>query len=158
MPHVPYKSFSDVAQVFFIVLISLCLIIPSQALAVNTPHQATVKQSTTELLAAQVRTKKERKRVLRDVKRLVKEQYRAFMDTPTDSGKYNGYAIASCIFGVAGLFVAGFILGAVAIAFSLTAFRRILKGKGGSRGRGFAIAGLLLGIIAIAGAAIVVFE
>lgn len=68
----------------------------------------------------------------------------------------DGMALTSMILGIASLFVAGLILGLLAIIFSAIAFGRIKKNPGGRKGKGFAIAGLILGIIGVIGWAIAI--
>lgn len=56
-------------------------------------------------------------------------------------------AILSFIFGIAGLFVAAIIMGPLAIIFGIVGLSRIDSNPGLYKGKGFAIAGLILGII-----------
>ena len=66
----------------------------------------------------------------------------------------DGFAVASFLASILGIFVAGILLGAIGFAFGLTALRRI--GDGSQRGgRGLAIAGMIIGLIAFFGAIIV---
>ena len=61
-------------------------------------------------------------------------------DLPLDA-----FALTGFIAGVLGLFLLPFLFGTVAVVFSAIGLARIGKGK--SKGKGFAIAGLVLGII-----------
>lgn len=84
---------------------------------------------------------------------IVKEKkHNSITDAPT-AGTTNGLAISGFIIGLVSLFVAGIPLGIVAVIFSAIALGQIQKK--GQRGRGFAIAGLILGIVGIVGALIV---
>lgn len=84
---------------------------------------------------------------------IVKEKkHNAVTDSPA-AGTTNGLAISGFIIGLVSLFIAGIPLGIVAIIFSAIALGQIPKK--GQKGRGFAIAGLILGIIGIVGALIV---
>lgn len=63
-----------------------------------------------------------------------------------DEGK--GYAIASLVLGIVSLFIFGYIAGALAIIFSVVAKKKGTTSK-------LATAGLVLGIIGVAGALLV---
>ncbi len=63
------------------------------------------------------------------------------------SSDVNGLAIASFITGIVGLFIFGYLLGALAIIFGAVALSKIKKT--GQGGRGLAIAGLIMGIVGI---------
>ena len=58
----------------------------------------------------------------------------------------NGFAIAALVCGIVGLFIANFILGPLAIIFGGIGLSRANRG---ARGRGMALAGIILGVIAI---------
>lgn len=64
-------------------------------------------------------------------------------------------AILSVIFGIVGLFVAGIILGLLAVIFGLIAFSRITKSPETTKGLGTAKAGVILGCLSIIGAVVV---
>ena len=66
-------------------------------------------------------------------------------------GESNGLAIAGFVCSIVGLVIFGFILGVLAVIFSAIGLKRA---EAGAKGRGFAIAGLIIGIIDIIGAAI----
>lgn len=67
----------------------------------------------------------------------------------------DGYAVAAFLISILGIFIAGILFGAIGFAFGLTALRRI--GDGSKRGgRGLAIAGMVVGVIAFFGALIVI--
>jgi len=57
-----------------------------------------------------------------------------------------GFAIASLVCGIGGLFIAGFILGTLAIIFGGIALRRI-RTNPSLDGKGLAVAGMVLGLI-----------
>jgi hypothetical protein len=61
-----------------------------------------------------------------------------------DDGGTDGMSIAGFICSIAGLFIAGLILGILGIVFSSIGLARTSNGK---KGKGFAIAGLVVGII-----------
>ncbi len=60
----------------------------------------------------------------------------------------DGFAIAGFVTGVVGLFAFGIILGILAIVFSGISLKRIRRDPDLKKGRGLAIAGLILGIVA----------
>ncbi len=60
-----------------------------------------------------------------------------------------GLAIASLILGIIGIFVFGFILGPLAIIFGIVAVSKAKKQPKVYAGRGLAIAGIVLGAIAL---------
>jgi hypothetical protein len=74
-------------------------------------------------------------------------------DSPT-AGRTNGFGIAGFIVGLASLFVAGIPLGIAAIVFSIIAMGQIQEK--GQKGRGFAIAGWILGALGLVGAIILI--
>jgi hypothetical protein len=59
-------------------------------------------------------------------------------------GRSNGLAVAALVCGIIGIFIAEFILGPLAIIFGAIGLHRANQG---ARGRGMALAGLILGII-----------
>ena len=65
-----------------------------------------------------------------------------------------GFAIASLVLGLVGLFVAGIPLGILAVIFGGVALGRVKKYPG-IKGKGLAIAGLVIGLVAIVGALVV---
>jgi hypothetical protein len=69
-------------------------------------------------------------------------------------GATDGLAIAGFVCSLAGLFVAGILLGTLGIVFSAIALSRM--GSTGKKGRGLAIAGIVIGAVAIIGALIVI--
>ncbi len=66
-----------------------------------------------------------------------------------------GFAIASLVLGILGLFIFGIPFGILAVIFSSIALSRI-SANPGLRGRGMAVAGMVLGIIDIIGAFIAI--
>jgi len=66
-----------------------------------------------------------------------------------DEPKTNGLALAGFICSLAGLFIFGFILGALAIIFSAIGLGKINKDSSKWKGKEFAIAGLVIGIVDI---------
>jgi hypothetical protein len=69
--------------------------------------------------------------------------------------KTEGLAIAGFVIGLAGLFVAGIPLGLIAGVFGILSLSKIKKYPGRFKGRGLAIASIILGIADIAGAIVV---
>jgi len=68
----------------------------------------------------------------------------------SDAFAVNGFAIAGFVCGLVGVVsTGGLILGILGVVFSAIGLARIKKGRGGNFGRGLAIAGLVLGIVAI---------
>ncbi len=68
-------------------------------------------------------------------------------------GGMTGMAVAGFVCSLVGIFIAGILLGTLGIIFSAIALGKIKKT--GKRGRGLAIAGLIIGIVAVAGAALI---
>ena len=68
--------------------------------------------------------------------------------------KMDGLAIAGFVCGVVGIFFAGIILGILAIVFGGVSLARIKQKPDTRKGKGFAIAAMVLGIVAIVGALI----
>ncbi len=58
-------------------------------------------------------------------------------------------AVLSFIFGIVGLFVAAIVMGPLAIIFGIVGLSRIDSNPGIYKGKGFAIVGLILGIISL---------
>jgi hypothetical protein len=72
---------------------------------------------------------------------------------PVDpTARIDGLAIAGFSAGLIGLFIAGVPLGILSVVFSAISMGRIKKSRGMIRGRGLAVAGLILGFIDIIGA------
>jgi len=63
--------------------------------------------------------------------------------------RVDGFAVAGFVTSLVSLFIAGIILGSIAIIFSAIALMRINKSDGTKRGRGLAIAGLIIGIVGV---------
>ncbi len=82
----------------------------------------------------------------------IKNQNHTRVKDTAASGGMNGFAIAGFVLGITSLLVAGIALGTVAIVFSAIAMGQIKKK--GEKGRGLAIAGLILGIIGVIGAVV----
>jgi hypothetical protein len=100
-------------------------------LAQSTLHQSDVKQAAKFIDKA---TRKE-----------LKQQWRQRMSQP--AGTVSGLAVASLVCGILAFFVFGIVLGILAIIFGGVALSKIRKNPEVS-GRGMAIAGLVLGIVA----------
>ena len=69
----------------------------------------------------------------------------------SDDPKTNGSALTGFILSLVGLFLFGFILGVLAIIFSAIGLGKIKKDSSKWKGKGLAIAGLIIGIIDIIG-------
>lgn len=63
--------------------------------------------------------------------------------------KMDGMAVAGFVTGIVGLFIFGYILGAIAIIFSAISLSRIKKKPEIFKGKGLATTGLILGIVDI---------
>ncbi len=88
-----------------------------------------------------------------DIKKNEKKAHQA--NAPEEGSKADGFGIAGFVIGLVSLFIAGIPLGILAIVFSAISLGRIQKSKGSLNGKGFAIAGLVLGIVGVVGALIV---
>jgi hypothetical protein len=76
--------------------------------------------------------------------------------TPVNApAKTEGLAIAGFISGIVGLFVAGIPLGTIAVVFGAISINKIRNYPARFKGRGLAIASIVIGIVAVAGAIIV---
>jgi hypothetical protein len=93
-------------------------------------------------------TKKEQRQILRPYKKELKKAVRsyAYAMSGQQAKPAMGFAIASIVCGIAGLFIFGYILGILAIIFGGIALRRI-RNNPGTPGRGLAVAGMVLGLI-----------
>lgn len=69
--------------------------------------------------------------------------------------KTNGLAVAALVCGIVGFVIFGIILGALALIFGLVALNQINKSGGAQKGRGMAIAGVVLGPLDLIAAIIV---
>lgn len=76
-------------------------------------------------------------------------------DVAVSDAKMDGMAIAGFVIGLCSLFIAGVILGPLSIIFSLISLKRIKRDSATRKGKGLAIAGLILGIVGTVGGAIV---
>jgi hypothetical protein len=72
-----------------------------------------------------------------------------------DAQKNDPLGIIGTVSGIVGLFVAGIILGSVAVVFGFTSLKKIRKQPEKYKGRGFAIASIILGFLAVVGAILV---
>jgi hypothetical protein len=70
--------------------------------------------------------------------------------------KTEGLGVAGFVSGIVGLFVAGVILGTAAIIFGSISLRNINRNPGRYKGKGLAIASIIIGFIAVIGALIVI--
>lgn len=70
--------------------------------------------------------------------------------------KTEGLAIAGFISGIAGLFIAGIPLGTLAVIFGAISLSKIRKYPARYKGRGLAIASVVVGFVAAIGAIIVI--
>jgi hypothetical protein len=61
----------------------------------------------------------------------------------------NAFAIAGFVVSLVGLFIFGIVMGILAVVFSAIALAQIGSNKGKYKGKGFAIAGLVIGIVDI---------
>lgn len=86
------------------------------------------------------------------VKKKLKKHKKLSSAQAAEGVKTDGLAIAGFVLGVIGIFIAGLILGILAIIFGGIALGRIRRNPETRRGKGFAIAALVLGIVSILGA------
>lgn len=63
--------------------------------------------------------------------------------------KMEAFAVVGFVSGLVGLFVFGYVLGAVAIVFSAISLIRIKKAPAEKKGKGLAVTGLIIGIVDI---------
>lgn len=93
-------------------------------------------------------TKKEQRQILRPYKKELKNAVRsyAYAMSGQQAKPAMGFAIASIVCGLVGLFIFGYILGLLAIIFGGIALKRI-RNNPGTPGKGLAIAGMVLGLI-----------
>jgi len=93
-------------------------------------------------------TRKEQREIIKPFKKELKSAVRTHSQTMSgqESKPAMGFAVASIVCGIVGLFIAGYILGLVAIILGGIALKRI-RSYPGMPGRGLAIAGIILGII-----------
>ena len=75
------------------------------------------------------------------------QSYNASITGNTDERQVEGFGIAGLAAGVVGLFIAGIPLGAVAIVFGAISLSRIKKNPLKYKGKGLAIASLILGLV-----------
>jgi hypothetical protein len=73
-------------------------------------------------------------------------RYETSGNNVASSGASNGFAVAALVCGIVGIFIANFILGPLAIIFGGIGLSRANRG---AKGRGMAIAGLILGVVDI---------
>ena len=71
----------------------------------------------------------------------------AYNTVNTDERQVEGFGIAGFVAGVAGLFIAGIPLGIVAIVFGAISLSRIKKNPKKYKGKGLAIASLIIGLV-----------
>jgi len=93
-------------------------------------------------------TRKEQRDIVKPYKKQLKNAVRsyAYAMSGQQAKPAMGFAIASIVCGIVGLFIAGYILGLLAIIFGGIALRRIRMDPS-LPGRGLAIAGMVLGLI-----------
>lgn len=91
---------------------------------------------------------KEFKKEFKEGKKLIRDKYK-LKNNDNESKKSNGLAVTGFVLSLVGLFLFGFILGLLAIIFSAIGLGRAVKDST-YKGKGLAIAGLIIGIIDIA--------
>jgi hypothetical protein len=93
-------------------------------------------------------TKKEQRQIVKPYKKELKSAVKSYVQSRSGQQQKSalGFAIASIVCGIIGLFVAGFILGILAIIFGGIALKRIRMNPS-LQGRGLAITGMVLGLI-----------
>ena len=123
------------------------------AAAVVAPPPAEIE--TTILSRADLEAELGRKLTFRErlAVKALKRQHKKQARKAAAEGSGNGMAIAGFVCGVVGLFVAGIILGILAIIFGAIGMRR--SKERGLPLKGLAIAGFVCGIVGVVGAVIV---
>lgn len=94
--------------------------------------------------------------LLKIVKRKLRKNAKLTGENAAEQVQTDGFAIAGFVTGLIGIFIFGMILGIFGIVFSALALKRIKREPETRKGRGLAIAGLVLGIVALVGAVIIV--
>lgn len=150
------RNFKKAITLFILTAALLLFVAPLHMQAVSGPTVVAVKQQETDISQSETLTKREHRQLSRIAKRQAKKNVFEILSSPSDPNAFNGFAIAGFVCAVVGLIVAGIILGALGIIFSAIALKRIREGRGGSRGRGLAIAGLVIGIVAVVGAIFII--
>lgn len=85
------------------------------------------------------------------VKRKLRKNSNLTGENALEQVKTDGMAIAGFVTGLVSLFLFGFILGVLGVIFSAIALKRIKREPESRKGKGLAIAGLILGIVGIIG-------
>jgi hypothetical protein len=108
----------------------------------NIPVPVVTKEDLSEL------TKKEQRQIIKPYKKELRNTLRSYAQSLSGQQAKSamGFAIASIVCGVIGLFIFGYILGLLAIIFGGIALRRIRMNPD-QPGRGLAVAGMVLGLI-----------
>lgn len=119
---------------------------------INTPDFQ--PETVTFLTSPEELTKKEYKREVREELKYIKKEIRELNKAESSGAKATGFAVTSFILGLIGIFVFGIPLGILAVVFGGIALSRYKKNPE-EKLKGLAIAGFILGIIAIVGAIIV---
>lgn len=106
------------------------------------------KEKNNVLLSHKVKPVAENEQVKPSFKSEFKKGVKRIM-AKNDEPKTNGMALAGFICSLAGLFIFGFVLGTLAIIFSAIGLGKINKDASMWKGKGMAIAGLIIGIVDI---------
>ncbi|MEJ2367074.1 MAG: DUF4190 domain-containing protein [Acidobacteriota bacterium] len=68
---------------------------------------------------------------------------------PGVQDKASGMAITALVLGIVGIFCCGWLAGIPALIIGIMEFNKIKRGQASEKGKGFSLAGIVLGIIAI---------
>jgi hypothetical protein len=106
----------------------------------------------TILKASKKETDRKMARINRKVATLLGQQTSDNQENTDVIQQVEGLGLAGMIASIIGLFVAGIVLGSLAIVFGFISLSKIEKHPDRFKGRGFAIASIILGVIALVGA------
>ncbi len=133
-----------------VLLLSTCLLLALEATAISGPSRSRlpttlqpIELATTPPAMSRPTTRKE----IRLARQQVRQAARAERQDGLPDIKTTGFAVASLVCAIVGIFVGAVILGPLAVVFGAVALSRIKKSEGRIKGRGLGIAGIALGIV-----------
>ena len=152
--YTPSKISISITAILFACFLSIG---PRSVLAINGPQTVSIQNQRNSTATVEIETlsKKEHRQLVRKTMKSTKKSFFKTLRGPSDPDQVNGFAVAGFVCGLVGLLAGGIILGALGIIFSAVALKRIREFRGGSRGKGLAIAGLVLGIVAFAASIVI---
>lgn len=127
----------------YLLAFALACVLPSDSWAITSPARATAATSSAppaETVVAEVASRRGAKRHRRELRRESRAARRA---DPGARRELNGLAIAGFVISIAGLPLLGFIASILGLVFGIVALSKIKKYD--QRGKGFAIAAIVLG-------------